>query len=166
MRIELSQTFSQVRASLTRLLSMVRKRPPGALHTATFAGFSRDLRVRRLLEIDSTTTTAHFAAQTVPVIGSSLPATRLLTILGEGYRKKQLPNSPQLDRSAITIVDSSTSFLVQAADVLGNFSMNYVIRNLGPTTAGRAKKAEIFENVFHDILAQDELCKTGFAERY
>lgn len=112
-----------------------------------------------LLEIDSTTTTAHFATQAVPVNGGALPATRLLAMLAEAYRKQLFPKSPEMDRSAITIVDSSTSFLVQAADVLGNFSMNYVIRKLGPTTAGRTKKAEIFESVFHDILAYTEFEK-------
>lgn len=112
-----------------------------------------------LLEIDRTTTTAHFGAQTVQVNGRALPATRLLATLAESYREHLFPKSPELDRSAITIVDSSTSFLVQAADVLGNFSMNYVIRNLGPTTAGRTKKAEIFESVFHDILAHTEFEK-------
>ena len=108
----------------------------------------------RLLEIDSTTATAHFASQTIPVNGSSLPATRLLATLTESYRKQQFPKSPELDRAAITIVDSSSSVLVQAADVLGNFSMNYVIRNLARTTAGRTKKAEIFESLFHDILVE------------
>jgi len=49
-------------------------------------------------------------------------------------------------------VDSATSFLVQAADVLGNFAMNYLINNLAHTTPGRTKKARIFETVFHDLL--------------
>jgi hypothetical protein len=80
-------------------------------------------------------------------------------MLAESYRQKQFPQSPALRPEAINIVESSASFLVQAADVLGNFSMNYVIRNLGPTTAGRTKKAEIFESVFRDILPH-----TKFAE--
>lgn len=113
----------------------------------------------RILEADETTTMAAFAARTVTVNGHSLEATRLLAMLAESYRQKQFPQSPALRPEAINIVESSASFLVQAADVLGNFSMNYVIRNLGPTTAGRTKKAEIFESVFRDILPH-----TKFAE--
>lgn len=112
--------------------------------------------VVHLLEIDHNTTTANFASQTVAIKGGSLPATRLLAILAEGYRKHQFPRSPALDRSAVAIVDSSTSFLVQAADVLGNFSMNYLIRKLAPTTPGRTAKAQIFESVFHDLLPQTQ----------
>jgi len=108
------------------------------------------------LEMDQNTTTALFASQTVAVKGGSLPATRLLEILAEAYRKQQFPQSPALDRSAIAIVDSSASFLVQAADVLGNFAMNYLIHNLAPTTPGRIAKARIFESVFQDVLPQTQ----------
>jgi hypothetical protein len=104
------------------------------------------------LDIDQNTETGRFALRTVSVNGSSMPATQLLALLANAYRKQQFPHSPEIHRSGISIVDSATSFLVQAADVLGNFSMNYLIRNLAPTTPGRTKKAEIFESVFHDLL--------------
>src|SRR5260221_11311997 len=68
------------------------------------------------------------------------------------YRVQQFTPSTEKVRSGISIVDSSTSFLVQAADALGNFSMNYLIRNLAPTSPGRTKKAQIFDKVFHDLI--------------
>ena len=127
----------------------------GALHPAAIAKFS----VRDLLSGASFGNRPHhnngtFRGPNCPLNGGSLPAARLLAMLAEGYRKQQFPKSPELNPSAIAIVDSSTSFLVQAADVVGNFSMNYVIRNLASTTASRTKKAEIFDSVFHDLLPQ------------
>jgi hypothetical protein len=104
------------------------------------------------LDIDQNTETGRFASRYVSVKAGSIPATHLLALLANAYRKQQFSTSPEIHHSAICIVDSATSFLVQAADVLGNFSMNYLIRNLATTTPGRTKKAEIFESVFHDLL--------------
>lgn len=109
-----------------------------------------------LLEIDRNTETGLFAAKTVKIDGHPIPASQLLALLVNGYRRQLFPRSPELDGSAIAIVDSATSFLVQAADVLGNFSMNYLIRNLALTTAGRTKKAQIFEDVFRDVLPKTQ----------
>ncbi len=104
------------------------------------------------IDIDQNTNTGRFASRTVVVQGRSVPATGLLSQLIDAYRVQQFPQSPEIDRSGISIVDSSTSFLVQAADALGNFSMNYLIRNLAPTSPGRTKKAQIFDKVFHDLI--------------
>jgi hypothetical protein len=112
--------------------------------------------VVHLLEIDQNATTAVFASKTVNVARGSLSGTRLLELLAEAYRKQRFPGSPALAPSAIAIVESSTSLLVQAADVLGNFAMNYLIHNLGPTTPGRTAKARIFESAFQDVLPQTQ----------
>jgi hypothetical protein len=106
------------------------------------------------LEIDQNTVTGRFASRAVSVNGSSMPATQLLALLADAYRKQLFPQSPSIRRSSVSIVNSRTSFLVQAADVLGNFSMNYLIRNLAPTTSGRTQKAQIFETVFQDLLPE------------
>ena len=112
--------------------------------------------VMRSLEIDQNTETARFASRTVPIKNGSIQALRLLATLADAYRKQQFPQSPEIDRSGIIIVNSSNSLLVQAADVLGNFSMNYLFRNLGLTTPGRTRKAEIFESVFRDLLPRTQ----------
>jgi len=104
------------------------------------------------LEIDQDTETARFASQSVVVRGKAFSGPYLLSILADGYRKQQFPQAPQLDRPGITIVSSADSLLVQAADVLGNFSLNYLFRKLGPTTHGRSVKAQVFEEVFRDVL--------------
>ena len=109
-----------------------------------------------LLEIDKNTTIGLFAAKTVVINGKSMPATRLLAMLSNGYRKQRFPQAPELDAAAVAVVESEASFLVQGADVLGNFAMNYLIRNLATTTPGRTKKAQIFEDVFKDLLPQTQ----------
>ena len=43
--------------------------------------------------------------------------------------------------------------MVQASDVLGDFAMNYAFKDVAPTTAGRLRKAQIFENVFGGWLS-------------
>jgi hypothetical protein len=109
-----------------------------------------------LLEIDKNTTTGLFAAKSVVINKKSMPATRLLAMLSNGYRKQRFLQAPELDAAAIAVVDSEASFLVQGADVLGNFAMNYLIRNLVSATPGRTKKAQIFEDVFKDLLPQTQ----------
>ncbi len=108
------------------------------------------------IAVDQDTPLSTFAAQAFIVNGKSLPATRLLAILGEAYRKQCFPRSPQLVPSGLEFVDSSSSFLVQAADVLGNFSVNYLMSKLGTVSKGRAMKAKIFEAVFGDLLTQSQ----------
>jgi hypothetical protein len=109
-----------------------------------------------LLQIDTNTTMGRFAAKTVTINGKSMHATRLLAALANGYRRQLFPQAPELDAAAIAVVDSEASFLVQGADVLGNFAMNYLIRNLATTTPGRTKKAQIFEDVFKDLLPKTQ----------
>ncbi len=97
-----------------------------------------------------------FAAQTLVANGKPLPATQLLGTLAELYRRQCFPRSPQLRSSGLAFVDSSSSFLIQGADVLGNCSVNYLMSKLGPVTKGRAVKAKIFEAVFGDLLTQSQ----------
>lgn len=108
------------------------------------------------IEMDQDIPLSTFAAQTFVAHGKSLPATQLLAILAEAYRKQYFPRSPQLFPSGLAFVDSPLSFLVQAADVLGNFSVNYLMSKLGTVTKGRAMKSKIFETVFGDLLTQSQ----------
>jgi hypothetical protein len=119
------------------------------------------------LEVDDDTEAARFAAQNVVVGSRTISAPELLASLADAYRNHQFPNAPRFDRPGITIIDSAASLLVQAADVLGNFSVNYLFSRHGPTTPGRAVKAQIFEDVFRDILPSTQfgqLCKLSNAE--
>ena len=58
------------------------------------------------------------------------------------------------------------SMLIQAADVLGNFSMSVVFELLGDSSKKRKEKADIFRTVFGDSMGSladiaSKLVKTG-----
>ena len=42
--------------------------------------------------------------------------------------------------------------LVQAADVMGNFAMSWLFRELGDNSKKRTKRAKLFHKVFGDIM--------------
>ncbi len=54
------------------------------------------------------------------------------------------------------------SSLVQAADVIGNFSLAYVYDKAGQATARVAQKAQIFLDVFGDIIDDAALAECEF----
>ena len=109
---------------------MTLKRLPTAASTSKARGDSQGMVLA----------TPEFLRSTVSTKGGAVPATRLLAMLADAYRRQKFPGSPELARSGIAVVDSDVSFLVQAADVLGNFSMNYIIRNSRlRRRAGRAR---------------------------
>lgn len=107
------------------------------------------------LEVDQDDISAPFMTLTEQIQGTSFAASRLFSIALDAYIKKQFPHSPRpkRDGTSISVVDSATSFMVQASDVLGNFAMNYAFSETGPTTPGRRQKARSFENVFGAILS-------------
>jgi len=108
------------------------------------------------IEIDEDAALSTFGVQTLVANGKPMPATHLLAMLADLYRRHCFPQSPRVHSSGIAFVDSASSLLVQAADVLGNFSVNYLMSKLGTVTMGRAAKAKIFESVFGDLLTQSQ----------
>ena len=71
------------------------------------------------------------------------------------YRKRRFPNSPELERHGLTVVDDAISSSIQAADVFGNFTLNSLFVKLGAVSKIRSKKMEILEEVFGDVLKGD-----------
>jgi hypothetical protein len=114
--------------------------------------FGNNIELR--LEIDEDIKTASFNTLKTAIQGHDFIAARLFAIAMDAHASKQFPNSPRLDRdgSGITILPSETSFLVQASDVVGNFATAFSFADIGPTSAGRLRKAQIFRNVFGDVL--------------
>lgn len=68
------------------------------------------------------------------------------------YGSEQFPNAPEIDRESIFICSDEQSFLVQAADIIGNFSTAFAFRHLGKCSASNERKCSAFEKVFGDIL--------------
>jgi hypothetical protein len=102
------------------------------------------------VEVDRDDESAPFVTLNATIQGRPFTARRLFAVALDAYADQRFPHAPRVKRdgTSIDILDSKRSWLVQASDVLGNFAMNYAFRDVGPTTAGRLRKAQIFENVF------------------
>jgi len=64
--------------------------------------------------------------------------------------------TPQLGSEPVSVVAAKNSLLVQAADVFGNFFLNWLRCRHGAKTRGVVEKAQIVETVFGDFLHESE----------
>lgn len=92
-----------------------------------------------------------FNAATVPIKGKEFRLPHLAGMLFRAYRKQQLPSSPNIVKDAIQTVPDENSPLIQAADVVGNFSTAYVFNRLGKQSKANDLKAKIFHSVFGEF---------------
>jgi len=86
------------------------------------------------------------------VSGRPIPAQVLLKAMYNGHVKKQFPKAPQLPDAGVSVMEDTKSLLIQAADVIGNFSMAYVFVKLGKKSKSKEAKAALIEGVFADII--------------
>lgn len=91
--------------------------------------------------------------------GQTITAKWLLERTLNAYRKKCFPNSPIFNRGIVTCLDDENSIMVQAADVMGNFSMAYTSVQLGKVTARRKEKASLMRNVFGKDIEKFDFSK-------
>jgi len=77
---------------------------------------------------------------------------RLLKIASNGYRLQQFPDAPQFGEYPVEKMRDNQCMLIQAADVIGNFSMAHVYAQLGHSSKKRIVKAEILSEVFGDAV--------------
>jgi len=91
--------------------------------------------------------------------GQTITAKWLLERTLNAYRKKCFPNSPIFNRGIVTCLDDENSIMVQAADVMGNFSMAYTFVQLGKATTGRKEKANLMKHVFGKYVEKFDFSK-------
>jgi hypothetical protein len=92
-----------------------------------------------------------FNAATVSIKGIDFGLPHLAGMIYCAYRKQRFPTSPNVVKDAIQAVVDESSPLIQAADVVGNFSTAYVFRQLGKQSKANDLKAEIFHSVFGEF---------------
>ncbi|WP_133484414.1 hypothetical protein [Halomonas ventosae] len=68
------------------------------------------------------------------------------------YGKRQFPNAPEIEREGISVCPDEDSFLVQAADIIGNFSTALAFRHLGRKSKSNDLKCSTFHQVFGDLI--------------
>lgn len=82
----------------------------------------------------------------------ALTLRKTLSIVANKYRELHFPDSPVILTTDIQVINDAKSNLIQAADVIGNFSNSYIFHQLGNTSAKRIEKSQIFQNVFGKYL--------------
>jgi hypothetical protein len=83
----------------------------------------------------------------------------LLRRLYNAYTEKVFPGAPLLPEHGISVIEDSKSFLIQAADVIGNLSMAHIFTKLGKKTKTREAKAALLKEVYGDILQDHDFAK-------
>lgn len=81
-------------------------------------------------------------------VSSQLPIIAAL----RAYGQRQFPNAPEIEREGIAVCPDEDSFLVQAADTIGNFSTALAFRHLGRESKSNDRKCLAFEQVFGDLI--------------
>ncbi len=89
----------------------------------------------------------------------TITAKWLLGVTLNAYRRKYFSNSPMFNKSIVTSIDDKDSVMVQAADVMGNFSMAYTFVKLGKATTGRKEKANLMKHVFGKYVEKFDFSK-------
>lgn len=77
----------------------------------------------------------------------------LLAKAANAYRECTFPEAPSIADYAVETMRDNRSMLIQAADVLGNFSMAHVFVTLGHKSKKRTSKAALLGEVFGDTMA-------------
>jgi hypothetical protein len=85
-----------------------------------------------------------------PFNGHIITASFFLEKLYNAYRKSKCPDSPVLLKDGISVLKDTKSLVIQAADVIGNFSTSYIYYKLGNKSKRRILKGQIFETIFKE----------------
>lgn len=112
------------------------------------------------IELDEDSISTNLATGVITRGQQVTPTARVLQRLYETYRNNYFPSSPELGAGIVTVNDAD-SRIVQAADVFGNFALAYIFVELGHTTTGRKKKADIFSEVFKDDLPPSDVIRSN-----
>jgi hypothetical protein len=102
------------------------------------------------LDLDEDTVLARLALSKTTFGATEISTSRLLAILSNAYSGQRFPDAPRFaaDGSSISVKPGAQSFLIQAADVVGNFAFAHLTAELGLSTPGRQNKSQIFQRVF------------------
>lgn len=68
------------------------------------------------------------------------------------YGRCRFPSAPEVERESIVVCPDESSFLVQAADIIGNFSTAFAFRHLGRKSQSNDLKCSAFEQAFGDVV--------------
>jgi hypothetical protein len=131
---------------------------PYFLPLATLAAVSRELapssEVR--IDMDEHSSFGDLAAVAHQVGGTSIMAATLLKAMYNAYARKLHDRTPLLPDDGVKVMKDSKSALIQAADVIGHFAMNYMFMRLGHTSKKKVLRGKMLADAFgSDVDAFD-----------
>jgi hypothetical protein len=103
------------------------------------------------IDIDSDAILKRITSKDIIVSGCVIAPNDIIFSALNAYREKQFGNAPEINRGMIRILNDEDSFLIQAADMFGNFSTALAMKTLGKDTKNNNLKADTFFDVFGDL---------------
>jgi hypothetical protein len=147
----LEQSFLNTGVPLTdEQLAMLRQLAPPLF---TYLRVARHVGRGHIVDItlDDSDLMKHFNAAQVTINGKEFGLSHLAGMVYRAYHKQRFQTSPVVTKDEIRTAADETSPLVQAADVVGNFSTAYVFNRLGKESKANDLKAKIFHDVFGEF---------------
>ncbi len=105
-----------------------------------------------LIQIDRHALIDQLGSSKIELRGAEMSGQLPIVSALRAYGKVQFPNAPEIERDGIAICPDEDSFLVQAADIVGNFSTAFFFKKLGKNSNSNNLKCSVFEKAFGDIL--------------
>jgi hypothetical protein len=102
---------------------------------------------------DSEAATESLVKRVIESGGRRLAVEALIRTAFNVYRNLNFPTSPCLVNNGWSTERDEDSFLLQAADMFGNLSTVYAEMRLGKVSKSTERKAQLFDDVFGDLLA-------------
>lgn len=110
------------------------------------------------IEIDTDNDKKNLQKYTTELSGETDFAERLLASFYNSYKdNSNFKDTPWLEMDGVSFLKDQKSFLIQGADVIGNFSTCYLYHKLGDSSETRKIKSEVFENIFGNTMIKNEV---------
>jgi hypothetical protein len=102
------------------------------------------------LDVDEDSVLTKLTSSKTTFGATAISTSRLLALLCNAYAGQLFPDAPRVpaDGSSMLVKPGAQSFLIQAADVVGNFAFAHLTAELGVASSGRQNKSQIFQRVF------------------
>lgn len=105
-----------------------------------------------IIQIDRHTLIDQIDSSTIELRGVEMSGQLPIVSALRAFGKVLFPNAPEIERDGIAICPDEDSFLIQAADIIGNFSTAFAFKKLGKNSNSNDLKCSLLEEAFGDIL--------------
>ncbi|HET7118265.1 MAG TPA: hypothetical protein VFI29_17340 [Hanamia sp.] len=158
-RNQIEEYFKQVRPNELGLLKHYKPEASYLLLLLkVLQRFGRDYQFR--LEIDNDSNKQNIIKKTKLFSEKQNYAEEIIYNFYNNYRVvSEYKDSPLLIKNGISFLSDTKSFAIQAADVMGHFSMAYLFHKLGEKSKKKNLKAKLFADCFGDSITEPILKK-------